>query len=131
MGVFGKKFGKNAGKYLKMIDPYIVDIKNLAVLPGSDEKVSVATINHKRNAHLYRRNSLKDDPKVFKAWQYDGFSVPLEAKVQIRPNELYHLTLAIADQKDASFDSAVFIDGRGLRGANRKPGQNPAAASGQ
>lgn len=115
VGVFRQKFKDQAATFLKAIDPYIVDIKNLAVLPTGEE-VSVATINHKRNAELYRPNRLNVDPKVFKAWQYDGFSVPLQAKVQVRPNEVYHLILAIADQKDGRYDSAVFISGTGING---------------
>ncbi len=115
VGVFRQKFGKKAGEYLKAIDPYIVDIKNLAVLPNGEE-VSVANINHKKNPHLYRPNSLEKDPKVFKAWQYDGFSVPLQAKVQVTPNETYHLVMAIADQKDGRYDSAIFISGTGING---------------
>lgn len=115
VGVFRQKFKDKAATYLKAIDPYIVDVKNLAVLPTGEE-VSVATINHKRNAHLYRPNRLKVDPKVFKAWQYDGFSVPLQAKVQVQPKQVYHLILAIADQKDGRYDSAVFISGTGING---------------
>lgn len=115
VGVFRQKFKDQAATYLKAIDPYIVDVKNLAVLP-TGEAVSVATINHKHNAHLYRPNRLKVDPKVFKAWQYDGFSLPLQAKVQVQPNEVYHLVLAIADQKDGRYDSAIFISGTGING---------------
>ena len=113
-----QKFGKKAGEFLKAIDPYIVDIKNLAVLPNGEE-VSVGNINHKKNAHLYRPNTLEKDPKVFKAWQYDGFSVPLQAKVQVTRNETYHLIMAIADQKDASLDSAIFISGTGINGKKK------------
>jgi|GEM_PF-2086652 len=115
IGVFRQKFGDKAIEFLKAIDPYLVDIKNLAVLPTGEE-VSVGTINHKRNAHLYRPNTLEKDPKVFKAWQYDGFSIPLQAKVQVTPNETYHLVLAIADQKDGRYDSAIFISGTGING---------------
>ncbi|MBX2875535.1 MAG: choice-of-anchor L domain-containing protein [Saprospiraceae bacterium] len=118
VGVFRQKFGKKAGEFLKAIDPYIVDIKNLAVLPNGEE-VSVGNINHKKNAHLYRPNTLEHDPKVFKAWQYDGFSVPLQAKVQVTPNQTYHLIMAIADQKDASLDSAIFISGTGINGKKK------------
>ncbi|NRB49479.1 MAG: hypothetical protein HRU41_17500 [Saprospiraceae bacterium] len=118
VGVFRQKFGKKAGEYLKAIDPYIVDIKNLAVLPNGEE-VSVANINHQKNSHLYRPNTLEKDPKVFKAWQYDGFSVPLQAKVQVTPNETYHLIMAIADQKDGRYDSAIFISGTGINGKKK------------
>ena len=118
VGVFRQKFGKKAGEYLKAIDPYIVDIKNLAVLPNGEE-VSVANINHQKNSHLYRPNTLEKDPKLFKAWQYDGFSVPLQAKVQVTPNETYHLIMAIADQKDGRYDSAIFISGTGINGKKK------------
>lgn len=120
LAIMRRKFKNKASSYLKQIDPYIVDIKNLAVVPGTGEQVSVASINHTRNKHLFRSNDLVNSPSLFKAWQYDGFSVPLQASVQITPNEVYHLTLAIADQRDARYDSAVFIEGKGIKAKKKK-----------
>jgi hypothetical protein len=102
-------------KYRPIIEKYIVDIKNIARIPGTNELVSVGTVNHKRNANYYVPNDTNNDLRLFKAWQYDGFSKVMEAKVKIIPNETYHLKLAIADQKDARFDSAIFIGGQSIR----------------
>lgn len=102
-------------KFRPILEKYAVDIKNIARLPGTDELVSVGTVNHKRNSHLYVPNTVEGDLRLFKAWQYDGFSKVMEAKVKIIPNQTYHLKLAIADQKDARFDSAIFIEGQSIR----------------
>ncbi|MEN0005699.1 MAG: choice-of-anchor L domain-containing protein [Bacteroidota bacterium] len=107
--------GKMFTKYRPIMEKYVEDFKNIARIPGSDELVSVGTINHKKNKHLYIANTAEGNLRLFKAWQYDGFSKVLEAKVKIVPNETYHLKLAIADQKDARYDSAIFIEGQSLR----------------
>ena len=42
--------------------------------------------------------------------EYDGFTVPLEAKVAVIPGETYHFKLAIADAGDGIYDSGVLLE---------------------
>ncbi len=104
-------------KYYKLIEPYFIGVKNIAQLPNSSTQVSVSTINHQKNSSFYVKNDGITNKKLYEAWQFDGFSTVLTAKVDVTPGETYHLKLAIADQGDASYDSAVFIEGTGISSA--------------
>lgn len=48
--------------------------------------------------------------------QYDGGTVPLEARFTVVPGETYHVRIAVADGGDAIFDSGVFISIESLCG---------------
>ena len=105
--------------------------KNLAVLPDGKTPVSVNTINHKTNSQYYVRNDyikvkgkkLKRQEKIFakkyekidrnlnQSVELDGMTTILTAKAEVEPGKLYRIKLCIADGSDASFDSAVFIEG--------------------
>ncbi|MCP1995111.1 choice-of-anchor J domain-containing protein [Flavobacterium sp. HSC-61S13] len=93
---------------------------NLAVVPGTDTPVSVTTIrDFKYNnvcssvnetyfdkyygdiGELHRENETN----------YLGRTVPLTAMSAVKPGKKYHIKLAIADNKDSSFNSAVFLAG--------------------
>lgn len=46
--------------------------------------------------------------------QYDGFTTPLTASVDVTPCNTYHLKLAIADAGDCDYDSGVFLEYKGI-----------------
>lgn len=46
--------------------------------------------------------------------QYDGFTTPLTASVNVIPCSTYHLKLAIADAGDDIYDSGVFLEYKGI-----------------
>lgn len=50
--------------------------------------------------------------------QYDGFTTPLTASVNVTPCATYHLKLAIADAGDCDYDSGVFLEYQGISCAN-------------
>ena len=50
--------------------------------------------------------------------QYDGFTTPLTASVNVQPCQTYHLKLAIADAGDCDYDSGVFLEYKGITCAN-------------
>ncbi len=83
---------------------------NLATLPDGKTPISVSSINHLKNQEYYTPNDFKTNPKIFKTWQYDGFTKVMTAKVKIKPMQTYHLKFTIADYGDPFYDSAIFID---------------------
>ncbi|WP_375559446.1 choice-of-anchor L domain-containing protein [Bernardetia sp. OM2101] len=89
--------------------------KNIAFVPNSTLPVSVGNINHITNNDYYIANSWDKDLYLFKAWQYDGFSTLLEAKILLERGKKYHIKIAIADFGDPFFDSAVFLKAKGVK----------------
>lgn len=89
---------------------FFVDGANIALTPGSDQPVTINTINHLRNTNLYRDN---EDGS---ATEYDGFTVPMLATAFVTPNVTHHIKIALADAADSAYDSAVFIEQGGISG---------------
>jgi gliding motility-associated-like protein len=93
---------------------------NVALVPGSQDFVSINTINHNVNPNFFVRNELKDDAdRCGIPWnnspnlgniQYDGYTQVMTATLKLRPCETYHLRLMISDVNDGQFDSAVFLE---------------------
>ena len=87
---------------------------NLAKLPDKKTPISVSSINHLTNKEYYIPNDYKN-LKLFKAWQFDGYTKVLTARVKVKPKQKYHIKLAIADFGDPYYDSAIFIDAFGIK----------------
>jgi gliding motility-associated-like protein len=87
---------------------------NIANIPGTGTPVSIDNINNLSNANLYvdNTNGLST--------QYDGFTIPLVASVNVIPCQTYHLKLAIADAGDCDWSSAVFLAYQGLTCPNNQ-----------
>lgn len=80
---------------------------NIALIPGSNEIVSIPTVNAVDNNAFYYNNQNPLGQFI----QYDGFTVNLVAAVgNLIPCETYHLKLIIADGSDRIFDSGVFVE---------------------
>lgn len=94
--------------------------KNVALIPGSEDFVSINNVNHKKNKQHYIDNTRRHDaercgvPYVFSVREeyieYDGFTVKLTAKLKLNPCETYHIRLVVADVADNFYDSAVFLE---------------------
>ncbi|NMH28464.1 choice-of-anchor L domain-containing protein, partial [Flavobacterium silvaticum] len=94
---------------------------NLAVLPNSTTPVSVVTIRDS----AYNNSCDSVNPQYFDEYyvlpegigglgapiNFDGVTVPLAATATVVPGNTYHIKLVIADRQDASYDSAVFLEG--------------------
>jgi gliding motility-associated-like protein len=79
---------------------------NIALIPGTNEIVSIPTVNAVDNNAYYYNNQNPLGQFI----QYDGFTVNLIAAVgNLIPCETYHLKLIIADGSDRIFDSGVFV----------------------
>ncbi len=91
---------------------------NVATVPGSNDYVSINTVNHESNSDSYVKNELQEDTQncgiLFGAsyldvFEFDGFTLPLTATFNVIPCETYHIRLIVADVGDDKLDSAVFL----------------------
>jgi hypothetical protein len=84
---------------------------NIALIPGTTTPIAVNNVNSSSNPAYY----LNNDPTDFgfsttpHNTEFDGFTTGLTAVIKVVPGESYHFKLAIADNSDGVFDSAVFI----------------------
>jgi len=92
---------------------------NIALVPGTNEPVSVTTINARENTKYfdgfigYNSNSTgtNDSPTNF-----NGQTKILTAVADIVPGKLYHIKLVIADETNYQYDSAVFLEAGSFTG---------------
>jgi gliding motility-associated-like protein len=95
-----------------IIGPEYPTPTNIALIPGTALPVAINTVHSTSFSDLYINNGTggtmpyAGDPSYI---QYDGYTVPLEAKAVVTPCETYRLRLAIADGFDGVYDSGVFI----------------------
>ncbi len=98
--------------------PFADGAVNVARLPNSQEFVSINTVNHRTNQNIYVKNELRDDvgncdiifnPSQPLTIEFDGFTIPLLARIRVIPCETYHIRLIVGDVGDDKLDSAVFL----------------------
>ena len=92
--------------------PYV----NMAILPGGAGPVSMTNIHPAivgiggcaavNEMYFAGYNS---SPNI--VTNYDGRTVPLTAVADVVAGQAYHFKMVLADAKDSSFDSAVFLEG--------------------
>lgn len=90
---------------------FFVSGANIALAPGSNDPVTVNTINHLRNTGAYRDNQAGGADTEF-----DGFTTVLTAVAIVEPNVTHRIRIAIADTSDPIYDSAVLIAQGGISG---------------
>lgn len=90
---------------------------NIARIPGSEDSVSIKTVNHLNNTQYFNSNTPASfplncgmSPAVAAGLiEYDGFTKPLKAKARVIPCETYHIRMILADIGDDIYDSAVLL----------------------
>jgi len=89
---------------------------NLAVVPNTDNPVSVNSINNGSNYNRTSSNSTYYVSNIdgHLGIEYDGLTKLMQIKKAVTPYETYHLKLAIADVSDNSYDSGVLIEGHSI-----------------
>ena len=94
---------------------------NVARIPGSDDLVSINSVNHLKNSDYYIPNETRNDathcrklyePQFLQETEYDGFTKPIRARFKVIPCETYHIRLVVADVADGILDSGVFLEAR-------------------
>lgn len=107
---------------------------NIARLPDNRTPITVNTVNDKRNKSFFVNNTFINTSDPF-LWdvrkrkvvenknylqtvsppeyhtQFDGFTILLKASCEVKPNEVYHIKIAIADVADGILDSGVILNG--------------------
>jgi hypothetical protein len=86
----------------------LVNGANCARVPGGDP-VSVRTVNAGSHPQLFR-----DNATGFIDSEFDGFTTTMTCVADVRPGEVNRIKLAVADVRDARFDSTVFLPAGGL-----------------
>ncbi len=89
---------------------------NLAIIPGTTDPITVSTIRD----NTYNSGCTSENASLFSTYNVDtpasstlnmrGHTSVLNASSTLTPGETYTIRLAIADYKNSTFDSAVFID---------------------
>lgn len=89
---------------------------NLAVVPGTQDPVSVVTIrnsDHNSDCESVNEgyfNGFSLAPDYTNATNFNGLTTVMTASSPLIANHPYHIKLVIADRTDAAYDSAVFIE---------------------
>lgn len=84
--------------------------QNIALIPGTSTPVNTNTIHDEIFGICPAQNDQYFDGYNIGDTNFNGRTVPLSASVNITPYVQYHIKLIIADQRDYSYDSAVFIE---------------------
>lgn len=100
--------------------PFADRSENVALIPESNDFVTINSVNHKTNSDYFISNIIEEDalecgipytpPPQERTIQFDGFTKVLTATLDLIPCEVYHLRLVVADVGDDSWDSAVFLE---------------------
>lgn len=77
---------------------------NMALIPGTNEVVSINTVNDHYNSRYYVDNT------GGMTVQYDGFTVLMNVSFKVVPMTQYHIKMAICDVGDSLYDSGVFLE---------------------
>ncbi|MEZ4988301.1 MAG: choice-of-anchor L domain-containing protein [Saprospiraceae bacterium] len=93
---------------------------NVALLPASQDYVSINSVNFNHHPEHYIHNERPEDianchltntaSSFQQTIEYDGFTRVLTAVVRLQPCQRYHIRLVVGDVGDAFFDSAVFLE---------------------
>jgi len=102
------QFNDAFGFYLSGPNPaggsYNVD--NLALVPGTNEPITISTIQPNLNGQYYI-----DQTSGTFGHSFNGFTVPIEIRFNVICDSTYHFKFAIADCQDGILDTGVFLDG--------------------
>ena len=81
--------------------PGFTGVQNIALVPSTNDPISIQTINANTNSAYYIDNT--NGASV----QFDAFTKVIEITANVQPCENYTLKFAIADVKDFIFDSGI------------------------
>ena len=93
--------------------PFSNGAVNIALVPGTNQPVSIDNVNDLVNSAYYVDNGdgftapQNVDPQFI---QFDGFTTVLTARALVQCGETYHIKIAVADAGDEVLDSGIFIE---------------------
>lgn len=98
--------------HILLSGPGILLYDTINRLPNGD-LVGINTVNAAMNASYYVSNGNGNQAPYNQSdyyIQYNGFTVPLTAKVGVTAFQTYHITFVIADVTDPVYDSGLFLE---------------------
>lgn len=78
---------------------------NLALVPGTNEPITISTIHPGLNSQYYVNNPGSAGVT------YNGYSVPIEIRFDVICDSTYHFKFAVGDCMDGILDTGVFLEG--------------------
>lgn len=105
--------------------PYSNNGENIAVVPGTNQDVSINTINIQTNPAYYIDNvpigqnqnaggcvaeDLNNQGAAVTEIEYDGFTTVLTATANVQACETYRIRMVVGDVNDGIYDSAVLLE---------------------
>lgn len=104
--------------------PFSNNARNIAIIPGNSQPVSINTINNGNsnfgpceNCSFYVSNGTGTTPLANASMQYDGRTTILTASGAVVAGSTYHLKFVIGNVSDNLYDSAMFLLQGSLRSA--------------
>ena len=79
--------------------------KNFSNVPGTELPVTINSVHANLNSEYYVDNTGGSAA----ACSYDGLTTNLPGTIEVQPNEIYHVKIAVADASDTVFDTAIFL----------------------
>lgn len=120
----GSIFNDNFGFFVSgpgINGDFFNDAINVATIPNSNDYVTINNVNHISNSNFYVKNELEADASqcgipfaanYLEEIEFDGFTTPLKATIDVIPCETYHIRLVVGDVGDDKLDSAVFLESK-------------------
>jgi len=102
---------------------FYVNGTNCALVPGTQDPVSIDTINNTKNSAFFRNNDRQDGSAPLDT-EMDGLTTVLTCSADVNPGVPNTLRLAIADGGDGAFDSNVFLQRESLISTQCADGQD-------
>lgn len=100
----------------------LVNGVNYALVPETNEMVTIGTVNHEHNSQYYRGMESASGIVSDTNFVYDGITVTFSVSAKVNMGQENTIRIAIADKGDAIFDSAVFIKAKSIKEQAAAPG---------
>ncbi|MFC3114303.1 choice-of-anchor L domain-containing protein [Cellvibrio fontiphilus] len=106
--VFGsEEYLEYVGTQFNDVFGFFVDGVNVALTPGSNDPITINTINTTQNSSLFVNNT----PATYST-QMDGFTKSLQITLKGLSAGLHSMEFAIADAGDSVLDSWIFVEAK-------------------
>ncbi|TVQ15718.1 MAG: PEP-CTERM sorting domain-containing protein [Bacteroidetes bacterium] len=126
--VFGSdEYNEYVGSGFNDVFGFFLNGVNIALTPGTEDPITINTINLGLNSDLYINNDPfhSDLTEPIYCTEMDGFTTVLVVEGAVIPGETNTIKLAIADAGDRVLDSWVFIGAEGFTGIIPDPDPDP------
>ncbi|HRX80180.1 MAG TPA: DVUA0089 family protein, partial [Pirellulaceae bacterium] len=121
-----EEYNEQLGTDFSDVLAIFVDGQNIALVPGTTDRVSVATVHSGnpfdlsgatgQNPTMFINNDPQDGGRFLEEFGYDGLTRKITASLPLNAG-MHSIKIVIADVGDTSGDSAVFIEANSLADA--------------